>query len=224
MRIEAKENRRFLRQAWLLPVLFAAALMAAPVCAGMDEAYNAFKRGDFETAIDIWEPRAEEGDSWAQFNMGILYEKGLGVSRDDLKAFDYFQKAAGSDQILTHKEDKKIGYRDAYFRLGLFYFQGRGVEKDYYEAYRAWSAAGWRGHPVALFNLGIFFEKGYIPQVKSLSEAWKYYHLAAEQGHSDGAENRDRVAEQMSEEEVEHARRWAEMERKNMRLAPVVLQ
>jgi TPR repeat protein len=37
---------------------------------GLD-AYNA---GDYGTALQEWRPLADQGDAWAQFNVGLLYD------------------------------------------------------------------------------------------------------------------------------------------------------
>ncbi len=44
--------------------------------AGFDEGLIAAKRGDFKTAFSVWHPLAEQGDSNAQFNLGLMYGKG----------------------------------------------------------------------------------------------------------------------------------------------------
>lgn len=38
---------------------------------------------------------AQEGDSDAQYNLAYMYENGLGVPKDEAKALDLYQKAAG---------------------------------------------------------------------------------------------------------------------------------
>ena len=47
-----------------------------------------------------------------------MYEKGAGVSKDDLKAAEWYLKAANQ------------GYALAQNSLGLMYFEGRGVIQD----------------------------------------------------------------------------------------------
>jgi TPR repeat protein len=37
---------------------------------------------------------AEQGDKNAQFNMGLMYEKGINVPQDNQKAKDWYKKAA----------------------------------------------------------------------------------------------------------------------------------
>ncbi len=37
---------------------------------------------------------AEQGDAWAQYNLGLIYKNGEGVSQDYEKAIDWFTKSA----------------------------------------------------------------------------------------------------------------------------------
>ena len=48
-----------------------------------DEAYQ---RGDFATALQEWRPLAEQGDAYAQYNLGAMHLKGQGVPQDYVEA------------------------------------------------------------------------------------------------------------------------------------------
>lgn len=37
---------------------------------------------------------AKQGDAEAQLNLGVMYEKGLGLTQDYIKAFEWISKAA----------------------------------------------------------------------------------------------------------------------------------
>ncbi len=50
--------------------------------AGMDEANEAYERGEYESAYREWFPLAEQGDAVAQYNLGLMYDNGLGVQQD----------------------------------------------------------------------------------------------------------------------------------------------
>ena len=53
---------------------------AAPAAAGrLEDADAAFKRRDYATAVRLIRPLAEPGDANAQYNLGVLYDNGLGV-------------------------------------------------------------------------------------------------------------------------------------------------
>ncbi len=51
-------------------------------------------RANYETALRVWLPPAEEGDAQAQYNVGQIYEKGLGRPSDSEKAAQWYRRAA----------------------------------------------------------------------------------------------------------------------------------
>src|SRR2546430_1670593 len=66
---------------------------------------------------------AENGNKEAQFNLGVYYEKGIGIEKNEVKAFDWYQKAAEN------------GVKEAQFNLGVYYEKGIGTEKDEVKAF-----------------------------------------------------------------------------------------
>jgi len=44
------------------------------------EGMDAYERGDYDTALKELQPLAEQGHTEAQFNLGLMYYEGLGVS------------------------------------------------------------------------------------------------------------------------------------------------
>ena len=108
----------------------------------------AYETGDFETALAEWEPLAEQGMPGAQLALGILYENGRGVLKDDALAATWYRKAAES------------GHPVAQFNLGNLYQQGRGVERDVMEALFWWGEAAAQGLPNAQLNMGIAYHLG----------------------------------------------------------------
>lgn len=81
---------------------------------------EAYRLNDFQTAMR--EFKAAEDDAKALYMVGILYEKGQGISTDLVEAANWFRKAA----------DK--GYSSAQYRLGRLYERGLGVEQNRDEA------------------------------------------------------------------------------------------
>jgi len=59
-----------------------------------DDATRAHAAGDYATAAAIWQAAAAEGDAVAQFNLGLLYESGLGVEQDVVAAARWYRRAA----------------------------------------------------------------------------------------------------------------------------------
>jgi TPR repeat protein len=54
----------------------------------------AAQRGDFATALREWTPLAEQGDAFAQTNLGLMYSKGKGVPQDYKTAVKWYRLAA----------------------------------------------------------------------------------------------------------------------------------
>ena len=61
---------------------------------------------------------AEQGDSRAQYNLGVKYSKGIGTLTDKKQAFYWWKKSA------------EQGFAEAQFFLGLLYDLGEGTLTD----------------------------------------------------------------------------------------------
>jgi hypothetical protein len=83
----------------------------------------AFQRGDYPTAYRLVLPLAQAGDRIAQYNLGLLYKKGLGVRQDDATAVVWYQRSAAQ------------GWAQAENDLAMAYAFGQGVPKSYVQSY-----------------------------------------------------------------------------------------
>jgi len=99
-------------------------LMASSVLAqsGFDKGAAAYKRGDFETALAVFRPLAENGDARAQSILGLMYSYGEGVPVDDRESARWYRRAA------------EQGSSVAQYNLGMFYLEGKGVSQNTDEA------------------------------------------------------------------------------------------
>ena len=86
--------------------------------ANFDDGVNAYEKGDYKTALTIFEDLAKKGDIDAQYNLGLMYDNGRGVKQDYKKAFEWYEKAANQ------------GYASAQNNLGVMYGNGYGVRED----------------------------------------------------------------------------------------------
>jgi TPR repeat protein len=66
---------------------------AAPAAA-VEDADAALKRRDYQTAVRLIRPLAEQGNAHAQYNLGVLYDNGLGVPLDKVRAYVWFTLSA----------------------------------------------------------------------------------------------------------------------------------
>ena len=94
-----------------------------------EEPYEALQRGDFRVAAGLFYPLAEKGDARAQYNLGLLYASGLGVTHD-------YQAA-----LKWHRMSAKQGHAGAQGELGQMYAKGQGVLQDYVRAHMWYSIA-----------------------------------------------------------------------------------
>ena len=159
------------RRITLLAVFLLAITLAGTALAGpSDEAEAAYDRGDYATAMRMWQPLANAGSAIAQGSLGVMYAKGQGVQQDYAEAIKWFRKAA--DQ----------GNANAQFSLGLMYWNGQGVPKDYVEAVKWYRKAADQGYPDAQHNLGVMYaDSRGVPQ--DYAEAIKWWREAADQGY-----------------------------------------
>ena len=112
---------------WIcLPLLFTVALAQGDYSAGM----SAYQRGDYAAALAHWRPLAEAGSPEAQFNVGLLHAKGLGVETDAAEAARWYELAAEQN------------FAQAQYNLAELYETGRGVPKDLTLSYVWFKLAG----------------------------------------------------------------------------------
>ena len=95
---------------------------------------------DYTQAVAWYRQAAEQGDSEAQFQLGIVYTLGKGVSQDAAQAVDWYRQAA------------EQGHAVAQFALGVSYANGEGVPQDYQQAYAWFSVAAANGVADAVTN------------------------------------------------------------------------
>jgi len=91
---------------------------------------------------------AEQGNAAAQFNLGMMYANGQGVTQDYSEAFRWYRKAA------------EQGNATAQFNLGVMYANGQGVARDDQQAVVWYQKAAIQGIAMAQNNLRAMYESG----------------------------------------------------------------
>ena len=92
--------------------LFTTALFGASVFSLQSTAWAIEQQKDFKAILEIVPPLAEQGDANAQALLGRMYEEGVGVKQDNVKAVKWYSRAA------------EQGIAEAQFNLGNMYVSG----------------------------------------------------------------------------------------------------
>ena len=82
------------------------------------------------------------------YNLGVMYEHGLGVEQSYERAFEYYEQAAD------------LGLATAQYSLGVMYYKGDGVERDIAKAREWWTKAAAQGNENAINGLKQLDELG----------------------------------------------------------------
>lgn len=74
--------------------MFMLCFVASTTAGPLDDATAAIRKGDYSMALQILRPLAEKGGALAEFNLGQMHARGLGVQRDYTEAIAWIRKAA----------------------------------------------------------------------------------------------------------------------------------
>lgn len=190
-----------------LPVIGLALLLLAgsPASAtsAFDAAAEAYARGDFAGALAKWRGLAEGGDVEAQLRVGEMLRDREGVRWKDFEQAAAWFRRAGAQ-----------GHAAAQYALGRLHYEGFIVPRDTVEMEEAFIAAAREGHAGAQLTLGVIFEYGLDDIYPDLTEALKWYELAARGGAAELGPKiallRERVRAKMTDGEIAAALELAE--------------
>ena len=128
---------------------------------------GAFAVSDFDENMAA----AMQGNAAAQYNLGIMYDFGKGVTENNAVAVWWYRKAANQ------------GYVDAQYNLGTMYGNGEGVPENDAEAVSWFRKAADQGLAKAQHNLGHRYDEGEgVPENAAKAVSW--YRKAADQGYA----------------------------------------
>jgi TPR repeat protein len=108
----------------------------------------AYQANDLPLAYAAFLAAAEDGHADSQFNVALMYEKGIGVGKDEKEAMVWYGKSALQ------------GNANAQFNLGVFYENGRGTKVDFAKANEWYRKASVQGDALAIGNLGMLYVRG----------------------------------------------------------------
>lgn len=135
---------------------------------------------DKSNSISYLESAADRKYAPAEYYLGVIYEKGLGVKKDYDTALSWLESAAQRD------------YAPALNEIGYMYFNGLGVDVDYEQALYYQKLAAALGYEKAQVNLGYLYENGY-GVAQNLETALEYYEMASDNSYPGAEEALARV-------------------------------
>ncbi|GFE49993.1 hypothetical protein So717_17460 [Roseobacter cerasinus] len=120
----------------------ALALLTGPAFAEIEEARDMMEEGRFEEAYQALWPAARSGNADAEELIGVMYAMGLGLPRDDIRAFEWYLRSAMK------------GHPGAQSGVGWYYEIGRGMPApDLVRAYMWYTLSAIGGDPDAAISL-----------------------------------------------------------------------
>ena len=162
--------------------------------------------------IGFWYLQATERQKARDnYNLGLAYENGQGVAKDDAQAAFFFRLAADqgnaaaqealgamyvngrgglaqddAQAVFWFQKAADQGNADAQGLLGAMYFEGRGgLAKDDVQAVYWYRKAADQGNAAAQDNLGVMYENGRGGLAKDDVQAVSWFQKAADQGNAE---------------------------------------
>lgn len=150
-----------------------------------------------EVKLKELRPLAAKGVARAQFDLGFMYDRGLGVSQDYKEAASWYRKAA------------EQGNAPAQFYLGQMYDIGKSVPQDYREAASWYRKSAEQGETLAQLYLGFLYDHGQGVPV-DMVQAYKWYSLAAAAGNGIAPQSKKTAEARMTPKEIGEAEALAQ--------------
>ena len=170
-------------------------LFSFSVFADWEAGVDAYQAGDYATALKEFRPLAEQGDADAQFNLGVMYEDGQGVTQDYKKALKWYRLAA------------EQGDATAWHQLGVMHHYGWGVKTNYKEALRFYRLAA----PQVVqsqYSLGAMYYQGQGVN-QDIVIAYMWFYVAAKNGNPRSKGNVNVLAKEMKPKQITKAKKLA---------------
>ena len=104
---------------WWWSTLAATLLSSYALADEFQRGLVAFNDGNYEQAMEAWLPLAESGDLNAMYNVGLLYDEGLGVEQDKERALAWYLVPAQEGDV------------SAQFNVAMIYDFGDGDPADW---------------------------------------------------------------------------------------------
>lgn len=136
----------------------------------LKQATAAYDRKDYTAAMALYRKLADRSDPNAQFEIGSMYQDGLGVPQDYAQARAWYEKSAqqGDDRAL--------------WNIGWMYELGKSVDRNFAEALHWYEKAADRGRAKFQYQVGKIYLSG-RQTAKDCKAGMAWLLKAANQGH-----------------------------------------
>mgnify|MGYP006274950177 FL=1 len=150
----------------MLKRLAVLALLASPAAAEIEGARDLMEAGRFAEAIEALRPAARSGNADAEELIGVMYALGLGVERDDVRAFEWYLRSAMK------------GHPGAQSGVGWYYEVGRGLPApDLVRAYLWYGLSAMGGDVDASISINEVRKKMTSEQIDKAHELIEDYRV-----------------------------------------------
>jgi hypothetical protein len=122
MTVPRSKYKRLTCVAALAVRLYVAMFVGTAFAGPLEDAWAAYTRKDYATALQLWRPLADQGNAHARYRLGVMYYTGQGVAQDEPEAMKWFRLIRSAAEQ---------GDADAQLHLGDMFAQGQGVPRDY---------------------------------------------------------------------------------------------
>ncbi|MCP4182751.1 MAG: sel1 repeat family protein [Hyphomicrobiales bacterium] len=128
---------------------------STPAFAELETARDLMDKGHFSQAMKELQPAARSGNAEAEELIGVMYAMGLGVTRDDIRAFEWYLRASMK------------GHPGAQSGVGWYYEVGRGMPApDLVRAYTWYVLSAIGGDPDAAISQNEVVKKMSTKQIE----------------------------------------------------------
>jgi TPR repeat protein len=179
----------------LLALAVSVVVIGGALAGPFEDGRAAYDRGDYETALRLFRPLADQGVAAAQTMLGVMYGDGRGVQQSHAEAGRWFRLAAAQ------------GNADAQNNLGSMYELGSGVERDDAEAARWYRRAADQGDALGQYSLGTMYLEGRGVE-QDYIQAYMWLSLVAARS-PEYASFRDRLRSELTPAQIAEAQRLA---------------
>lgn len=141
--------------------------------------------GEYENAMKFYTRACDNGIEIGCANMGMMYEKGLGVSKNPAKALDIYKTSCNNGGAL------------GCYNLATAYRKGEIVAQDYAIAYSAYTSACEKEDVPSCANIGSMHELGQGVQKDEL-KAYNIYKVACFRGFNRACPHMKRLGDKLN--------------------------